>query len=103
MAEPRTQGAQASPAAGTVLATTRNLPGGLVRVSWIGWGQAPFEALLEHVRGAVVQWGQIIPITTSLVVATLPDMLSVQPGDVIRIRTRSDVLGEAQMTLFVSP
>ena len=103
MAEPRTQGAQASPAAGTVLATTRNLPGGLVRVSWVGWGQAPFEALLEHLRGVVVQWGQIIPITTSLVVATLPDMLSVQPGDVIRIRTRSDVLGEAQMTLFVSP
>ena len=103
MAEPRTQGAQANPAAGTVLATTRNLPGGLVRVSWIGWGQAPFEALLEHVRGVVVQWGQIIPITTSLVVATLPDTLSLQPGDAVRIRTRSDVLGEVQVTLFVSP
>lgn len=89
--------------AGSVLATTRNLPGGLVRVSWVGWGQVPFEALLEHVRGVAVQWGQIIPITTSLVVATLPDTLSVQPADVIRIRNRSAVVGEVQITLFVSP
>lgn len=104
MAEPRTAGAQASPvAAQTILATTRNLAGGLVEVGWLIWGQVPFEALIEHVHDGAVTWGQIIPVTTSLVVGRLPLPMPTQPGDVVRLRTRSQVQGEVQATLMVGP
>ena len=104
MAEPRTEGSQASPGAQTLLASTRNLSqGGAKRVSWGAYGAVPFEILLEHVRGAGVVWGQIIPVTTALVTGELPFTLQTQPGDVIRLRTRSAVIGEVQATLAVEP